>query len=476
MTDPDKLHEECGVFGAWFPPGEESASQAVYYGLVALQHRGQESAGIAGNRGPEAGQFALHRGMGLVTEVFSDAALREIRGNIAVGHTRYSTAGGSSLENAQPLTGHTKRGPLALAHNGNLVNVEILQELLEEAGSVFRTDSDSELILNLIARSAVKKGLTEAVWDAMQAVQGAYAFLVMSSDSLVGARDRNGIRPLCLGRLGDAYILASESCAIDAVEGEFIRDIEPGEIVVIDEKGLESIHITERTKTQTCSFEHIYFARPDSRIDGIDVYRMRKKSGKILARQAPAEVDYVAAVPDSGIPAAIGYSEESGTPYGEAMIKNRYVGRSFIQPSDEARRQTLQVKLNPIRATIKGKKIVLVDDSIVRGHTMKKIVDRLREAGAREIHVRIASPPVAYPCYFRIDTPYREELISSEREVELVREHIGADSLAFLTIPGLTEALDGRDDFCTGCFSGVYPMAAPKGQMKETARGASRGV
>lgn len=471
MIDPDKLHEECGVFGVWVPKTSSSPASLLYYGLIALQHRGQESAGIVTNEGEEPRQFGVKKDMGLVTEVFSKRSLEKLHGNIGIGHTRYSTAGGSSAVNAQPLTGHTKQGPLAVAHNGNLVNVEIMRELLEEGGSVFRTDSDSEVILNLVARSAVKKGLVDAVWDATQAIQGAYSFLVMSSDSLVGVRDRNGIRPLCLGKLGEGYVLASESCALDAVDAEFVRDIEPGEIVVIDNEGINSLQITEKTRTQTCSFEHIYFARPDSVMDGISVYDMRHKSGEVLARSAPVEADYVAAVPDSGIPAAIGFSEESGIPYGVALIKNRYVGRSFIQPSQEERRRTVQVKLNPLHGAVEGKKIVLIDDSIVRGTTMKKIIDRIRDAGAAEIHVRIASPPVAYPCYFGIDTPYREELISSKRDVERVREYIGADSLAFLTLEGLSEALGGRTDFCTGCFSGVYPMGAPRGQMKESVHG-----
>jgi len=468
MSDPDKLHEECGIFGVWMPPSEETAApiaQMIYYGLIALQHRGQESAGIVTNGEPS--HFNLHKGMGLVTEVFSDTKLNELAGTIGIGHTRYSTAGGKNEVNAQPLTGHTKQGPLAVAHNGNLINVEIMKELMEEAGSVFRTDSDSEVILNMVARSAVKKGLVEAVWDATQAIQGAYSFVVLSSDSLVGARDRNGIRPMCLGRLGGGYILASESCALDAVNAEFIRDIEPGEIVKIDSDGVSSSRDSERTRTQTCSFEYIYFARPDSIVDGISVYEMRRKTGGILAEQEPVEADFVAAVPDSGIPAAIGYSEQSGIPFGIALIKNRYVGRSFIKPSQEDRHKTVQVKLNPLNGSVRGKRIILVDDSIVRGTTMRQIVERLRNAGAREVHVRIASPPVAFPCYFGIDTPYREELISSKHDEERVREYIDADSLSFLSLDGLRKALNGRDEYCTGCFNGIYPMGAPRGRAKE---------
>lgn len=469
MTDPDKLHEECGVFGVWMPDADTErapVAQTIYYGLTALQHRGQESAGIVTNSEPSS--FSVQKGMGLVTDVFSKEKLVETGGTIGIGHTRYSTAGGKNAVNAQPLMGHTKQGPLAIAHNGNLVNMEIMKELLEEAGSVFRTDSDSEIILNMVARSAVRKGLVEAVWDATQAIQGAYAFTVMSEDCLVGARDRNGIRPMCLGQLGDGYILASESCALDAVNAEFIRDIEPGEIVKIDAEGVNSFRDSERTKTQTCSFEYIYFARPDSVMDGVPVYEMRRKSGQVLARQAPVDADFVAAVPDSGIPAAIGYSEQTGIPYGIALIKNRYVGRSFIKPSQEDRFKTVQVKLNPLVGAVRGKRIILIDDSIVRGTTMRQIVERLRNAEAREVHVRIASPPVAFPCYFGIDTPYREELISSKRDEERVREYIGADSLSFLSLEGLRESLNGRDEYCTGCFSGIYPMGAPRTKTRET--------
>ena len=470
MTDPDKLQEECGIFGVWLPAeGEDgiSVAQHIYYGLIALQHRGQESAGIVTNGEPN--HFSLQKGMGLVTDVFSDGKLNEFSGTIGIGHTRYSTAGGKNAVNAQPLTGHTKKGPLAVAHNGNLVNVDIMKELMEEAGSVFRTDSDSEVILNMVARSAVKKGLVEAVRDATQAIQGAYSFVVMSSDSLVGARDQNGIRPMCLGKLGDGYIMASESCALDAVNAEFLRDIAPGEIVKIDGNGVSSYRDSERTRTQTCSFEYIYFARPDSVVDGISVYDMRKKSGKVLARQAPVDADFVAAVPDSGIPAAIGYSEQTGIPFGIALIKNRYVGRSFIKPSQEDRLRTVQVKLNPLVGSVEGKRIILVDDSIVRGTTMRQIIERLRNAGALEVHVRIASPPVAFPCYFGIDTPYREELISNVHDEDRVREYIGADSLSFLSQEGLRESLNGQDDYCTGCFSGIYPMGAPRGKAKEAA-------
>ncbi len=543
--DDDKLHEECGVCGVWFPDGPtagdtidtqkgpsgppdpagavgESASgdvapeqlteserlkvpEVLYYGLLALQHRGQESAGIvcngrsAGSRcsggsasngrsgvkkvinsAPKSEEYAakdaakkriksektapafqLEKDMGLVTEVFTPEKIASLTGTVGIGHTRYSTAGGSTPVNAQPLTGHTKQGPLAVVHNGNLTNAEIIRELLEESGSVFRTESDSEVILNLVARSSVKKGSAEAVWDATQAIQGSFAFIIMTSDTMIGARDRNGIRPLCIGTLDDGYILASESCALDAVGARFVRDVDPGEIVIINSEGLHSLRGSEKTLNQTCSFEYIYFARPDSVVDGRSVYAMRRESGKILAREAYIQADFVAAVPDSGIPAAIGYSEESGIPYGIALIKNRYVGRSFIKPSDGDRRRTVQVKLNPLVGAVKGSKIVLIDDSIVRGTTMQMLVSRLRQVGAAEVHVRIASPPVAFPCYFGIDTPYREDLISSHHDQERVRKHIGADSLSFLSLGGLSTALGGRDSFCTGCFAGVYPVGAP---------------
>ncbi|MCF7914831.1 MAG: amidophosphoribosyltransferase [Spirochaetaceae bacterium] len=499
----DKLHEECGVCGAWFPPASAETEQEgvgperplmgrlLYYGLLALQHRGQESAGIATNgAAPDAGastsavpevkassalNFTLEKGMGLVSEVFSAAKLEVLDGNIGIGHTRYSTAGNSILVNAQPLTGHSKQGPLSVVHNGNLTNADIIRELLEESGNLFRTESDSEVILNLVARSAVKKGVAEAVWDATQAIQGSFALIVMTSDTMIGARDRNGIRPLCIGTLEDGYLLASESCALDAVGAEFLRDVAPGEIVVINPEGLHSLRGSERTRTQTCSFEYIYFARPDSVVDGKSVYEMRRKSGKLLAREAPVTADFVAAVPDSGIPAAIGFSEESGIPYGIALIKNRYAGRSFIQPSTDDRRRTVRVKLNPLTGAVRGKRVVLIDDSIVRGTTMHMLIARLREVGAAEVHVRIASPPVAYPCYFGIDTPYREELISSHRDEERVRRHIEADSLAFLSGEGLAAALGGQDAFCTGCFAGVYPVGAPIGSPYRSLNGLEAG-
>ncbi|MFW5710493.1 MAG: amidophosphoribosyltransferase [Spirochaetota bacterium] len=478
MIEEDKLHEECGVFGVWWPGPERdggvedgglSVAQLIYYGLLALQHRGQESAGIVCNglsAAPEeaaAPAFQLEKGMGLVAEVFSQVKLDGLKGTAGLGHTRYSTAGGSTAVNAQPLIGHSKQGPLAVVHNGNLTNADIIRELLEESGSVFRTESDSEVLLNLVARSAVKKGAAEAAWDATQAVQGSFSFIVMTGDSVIGARDRNGIRPLCIGSLGGGYVLTSESCALDAVGADFLRDVDPGEIVVVNDEGLHSLRGSEKTRTQTCSFEYIYFARPDSVVDGKLVYDIRRESGKILAREAPVEADFVAAVPDSGVPAAIGFSEQSGTPYGIALIKNRYAGRSFIKPSDGDRRQTVQVKLNPMTGAVQGKRVVLIDDSIVRGTTMRMLVSKLQQAGAAEVHVRIASPPVAFPCYFGIDTPYREDLISSRHDEERVRAHIGADSLAFLSLDGLAEALGGKDSFCTGCFAGVYPVGAPIG-------------
>ena len=476
----DKLHEECGVCGVWLSKIDQlTVSQILYYSLLALQHRGQESAGIVCNGKEESrsanpvpsrrgeAAFQLEKGMGLVSEVFSTEKIEGLGGTAGLGHTRYSTAGGSTPVNAQPLTGHSKQGQLAVVHNGTLTNAEIIRELLEESGSVFRTESDSEVILNLVARSAVKKGAAEAVWDATQAIQGSFSFIVMTSDTLIGARDRNGIRPLCIGTLKEGYVMASESCALEAVGAEFLRDVEPGEIVVINSEGVHSLRGSEKTRTQTCSFEYIYFARPDSIVDGKSVYEMRRESGKILAGEAAVEADFVAAVPDSGVPAAIGYSEQSGVPYGIALIKNRYAGRSFIEPSEGDRRRTVQVKLNPLAGAVRGKRVVLIDDSIVRGTTMQMLVARLRKVGAAEVHVRIASPPVAFPCYFGIDTPYREDLISSHRDEERVREYIDSDSLAFLSLEGLSRALGGRDSFCTGCFAGVYPVGAPIGASLE---------
>ena len=462
MHNNDKMEEECGVFGCYSNSSFDAASVS-YYGLYSLQHRGQESAGIAVYNGEK---IKVQKGMGLVSEVFSREKLNTLKGSSGIGHVRYSTTGNSDVKNAQPLDAGTKLGPLSISHNGNIVNADVLRDLLEDTGRLFQTSSDSEVILNLIAR-AYKKGLPAAVSDAANTIQGSYAIIILSNDCMVGARDRNGIRPLCIGKLDDAWIFSSESCALDTVGAEFLRDVKPGEIVVADKDGLRSVNNMERTSCQTCSFEYIYFARPDSIIDEIDVYEMRHRSGEILYDESPVEADIVTGVPDSGIPAAVGYSKKSGIPYEMTLIKNKYVGRTFITPSQEMRERAVNVKLNVMKNSVKGKRIVLIDDSVVRGTTSRKLVEMYREAGASEVHLRVASPPVAYPCYFGIDTPYRSELLGREGSIEAMNKIIGADSLGYISRKGLLASLGGKEDFCMGCFTGIYPVAAQIGRGKE---------
>lgn len=462
LFENDKMEEECGVFGC-FSNSPIDAAVVTYYGLYSLQHRGQESAGIAVNNGEET---KVLKGMGFVSEVFSKEKLNTLKGSSAIGHVRYSTTGNSDVKNAQPLDAVTKLGTLSISHNGNIVNADVLRELLEDTGRLFQTSSDSEVILNLIAR-AYKKGLPEAVSDAANTIQGSYAIIILSNDSMVGARDRNGIRPLCIGKLDDAWIFSSESCALDTVGAEFVRDVKPGEIVIADKDGLKSVNNLERTSCRTCSFEYIYFARPDSIIDEIDVYEMRRRSGERLFDECPVEADIISGVPDSGIPAAVGYSKKSGIPYEVTLIKNKYVGRTFITPSQEMRERAVNVKLNVMKNSVKGKRVVLIDDSVVRGTTSRKLVEMLRAAGATEVHLRVASPPVAYPCYFGIDTPYRNELIGSEGDLEAMNKTIGADSLGYLGREGLLASLGGKENFCMGCFTGIYPVAAQIGRGKE---------
>jgi amidophosphoribosyltransferase len=381
-------------------------------------------------------------------------------GVAAIGHVRYSTKGDSKRINAQPISVNYKLGTIAVAHNGTLVNADVVRELMEDGGVIFQTDSDSEVILNLIARS-VKRGFRTAIKEAMQAVKGSYAIVMLTENSLIGARDPYGIRPLCLGKKGDQYLLSSESCAFDAVGGELIRDVKPGEIIIITKDGIESINEVEQTITSTCSFEYIYFARPDSQMDDIGIYKARERAGEILAKNHPVDADVVTGAPDSGIPAAVGFSRASGIPYEIGLVKNRYIGRTFISPTQEMREHSVHVKMNALRANVEGKRIVLIDDSIVRGTTGKRLITLLKEAGALEVHLRISSPKVQYPCYFGIDTPYRSDLMASASSTEEMSEMIGADSLEFLTIDELIESLGGRDRFCMGCFSGVYPLSTP---------------
>lgn len=460
------LHDECGVVGIY---GAENAASLSYFALVALQHRGQESAGIAVSDGT---QIKLHKDMGLVGDIFDQNHFEQLRGSISVAHVRYATAGGRTIENAQPFLNTFKLGGIALAHNGQLVNYEILREMLEDSGNTFSSSSDTEVILKLIARN-YRKGLETALVNTIQLIKGSYALCLITEDSLIGVRDPNGIRPLCLGKVGDAYILASESCAIDAVNGEFIRDVNPGEIVIISKDGIKSIDLGEKTSKQTCVFEYVYFARPDSVIDGIPVQNARYKMGEVLARESGIEADVVTGVPDSGIGAAMGYSRQSGIPYVTGIIKNKYIGRTFIAPTQAERENMVFVKLNAIKSDLAGKRVVVIDDSIVRGTTSRRLVQILRRAGAKEVHFRVSSPPVKFPCYLGIDTPSKNELISSAHDVKEICKEIGADSLAFISLEGMLDALkesliENRKDcvneggmlgFCKGCFFGEYPVA-----------------
>lgn len=456
--DEDKFHDECGVYGIFSTSPQINVAKRTYYGLYALQHRGQESAGIVTSDGKT---MSCHKGMGLVSEVFNNKIIDELQGHAAIGHVRYSTAGDSVLKNAQPVLGEFKLGNIAIAHNGNLVNADIIRELLEDSGCVFQTSIDSEVILNLIAKGS-KKGVVKSIIDTMQAIKGSFGIVILTENELIGVRDPYGIRPLCLGEIDGNYIIASESCAIDATGGNFIRDIEPGEIVVINAEGIKSFNFGEKTKCATCSFEYIYFARPDTTIDGISVNTSRIKAGMKLFKEHPVEADIVIGVPDSGIPAAIGFSKASNIPFETALIKNRYIGRTFIAPSQEERESAVNVKLNVLKESVEGKSVVLIDDSIVRGTTSRRLVELLKNAGAKEVHFRVCSPVVKYPCYFGIDTPYRDALIGSQlQEIDEIKEAIGADSLGYLTTEGLYESLGKADGFCTGCFHGKYPMSAP---------------
>ena len=461
MSD-DKLHDECGVVGVFLNNAKtDSAATLAYYGLYSLQHRGQESAGIAVSNDEV---IKIQKAMGLVSDVFVPQHLAELKGHIAVGHVRYATAGGRTIENAQPMLNKFKLGSIALAHNGQLVNYEPLQEMLEETGSTFTSTSDTEIILKLIARN-YKKGLEQAVTNAIQVIKGSFALCVMTENCLIGARDPYGIRPLCLGQLEDGWVLASESCAIDAMNGTFVRDVNPGEVVIITSDGLKSVNLNEKTSKQTCIFEYVYFARPDSIIDGIPVQYARLKMGEMLAKENPVEADVVVGVPDSGIGAALGYSAVSGVPYATGIVKNKYIGRTFIAPTQKERENMVFVKLNAIKSDLNGKRVIVIDDSIVRGTTSRRLVQILRRAGAKEVHFRVSSAPVKFPCYLGIDTPTKAELISSNHDVEEICKEIGADSLAFISVDGMFEALrecnPEQYGFCKGCFTGEYPMSVP---------------
>jgi amidophosphoribosyltransferase len=449
------LNEECGVFGIW---GHPNAAQITYYGLHSLQHRGQEGTGIIVSDGET---LRGHKGEGLVTEVFQEGSIEKLTGDGAIGHVRYATAGGGGFENVQPLLFNSQSGGLALAHNGNLVNANALKHQLEGQGSIFQTTSDTEVLAHLIKRSGYAQ-LKDRVKNALTMLKGAYAFLVMTETEMMVALDPHGLRPLSLARIGDAYCVASETCAFDIVGAEFVRDIEPGELLIINDEGITSERFSFSNGNAMCTMEYVYFSRPDSNIQGINVHSARKRMGMELASEAPIEADVVTGVPDSSISSAIGYAEASGIPYEMGLIKNRYVGRTFIQPSQSLREQGVKMKLSPVRGVVEGKRVVMVDDSIVRGTTSRRIVSMLKEAGAKEVHVCISSPPIKNPCFYGIDTSTHEELIASSNSVEEMREIIGADSLTFLSTDGVLKAI-GRDDSsenrgqCLACFTGKYP-------------------
>ncbi|MDI9493540.1 MAG: amidophosphoribosyltransferase [Bacillota bacterium] len=462
----DKLHEECGVFGVR-STGSDVAS-IVYTGLYALQHRGQESCGIAIN---DDGVITGHKGLGLVSEVFSKDVLEKLPGgNMAIGHCRYSTTGGLSVENAQPLVIRHIKGTMAIAHNGNLTNAAKLKEELELTGAIFHTTSDTEVIAHTIIRERLASdSIEEAISRAMTKIQGAYSLVIMSPKKLIAVRDPLGFRPLCIGKAGEDYIVASESCALDSVGAAFIRDVKPGEIVIIDEEGMRSIEDNCKPgKKSACVFEFIYFARPDSVIDGSCVHTARLRAGAFLALEHPVQADVVIGVPDSGIDAALGYSKQSGIPYDVGFIKNKYIGRTFIEPFQPQRESTLRIKLNTISSTVRGKRVILIDDSIVRGTTSKRIVRLLREAGAKEVHMRVSSPPFLYPCFFGTDIRSKEHLIAANHTVEEIAEIIGVDSLGFLGVENVTKLADNPSlEFCTSCFTGRYPIEVPEIMPKE---------
>ncbi|MHB8106679.1 MAG: amidophosphoribosyltransferase [Candidatus Cryosericum sp.] len=455
MNSTSGLHEECGVFGIVGGP-QTRAARVVYYGLYALQHRGQESAGIAVSTGNE---ILHHKAMGLVSEVFDEKRLATLPGSMACGHVRYSTSGRSLVVNAQPLVVRYRGGALALAHNGNLVNAPSLRATLEQEGVIFQTSIDSELIANLVARADMGN-IVEAVHSAMCVIRGAYALVIMTPDTLIGVRDPDGIRPLSIGRSEDRWMLASESCAFDAVGGTLVRDVEPGEVVTLNRSGMTSYPSGLARPERLCIFEFIYFGRPDSVMGDSTMYVVRKRAGSLLAREAPAHADIVVPVPDSGISAAVGYAETSGIPFVEGFVKNRYVGRTFIQPEQALRAAGVDLKLSVLVDVVRGKRVVLVDDSIVRGTTILRLIRKLRAAGAVSMDLRVASPPIVCPCHFGIDTPSRGELIAAGLDVAAVCRRVGADSLAYLSIGGLREAVGGKGS-CDACFSGNYPMEVP---------------
>jgi amidophosphoribosyltransferase len=452
----DKFHEECGVFGIYNHP---EAANMTYLGLHGLQHRGQEGAGIVASDGQT---LVAERNMGLVSEVFTRERLARLDGHMAMGHNRYSTTGSSQLENVQPILVNYGLGQMSVAHNGNLVNAQFIRDQLEAYGSIFHTTSDTEVVVHLIANSKYPT-LEERIVDALAQVRGAYSMLFMSEDKLIAVRDPRGIRPLCLGVVEDAYVVASETCAFDLIDAEYIKEIEPGEMLVIDHTGLRSSFPFPSQDRKACIFEYIYFSRPDSIVFGQTVHNVRKGFGRVLAREHPCDADVVIPVPDSGMPPSLGYAEESQIPFELGLIRNHYIGRTFIEPEHSIRHFGVKLKLNPVKEVLEGKRVVLVDDSIVRGTTSRKIVKMIRAAGAKEVHMRISSPPTTNPCYYGIDTPTRKELIASSHNIDEICRYITADSLAYLSVESLLNAVSDREaGYCLACFTGDYAITFPE--------------
>jgi amidophosphoribosyltransferase len=454
----DKFHEECGVFGVY---GHPDAANLTYLGLYALQHRGQESAGIVSSDGK---QLFGQKAMGLVADIFVEERIKKLPGYMAIGHNRYSTTGDSTAINIQPILVNFALGGLAVAHNGNIVNAGLLKDELEAYGSIFQSTMDSEVIIHLIAQSRMAT-LHERIVDALGHVQGSYSLLIITEEELIAVRDPNGFRPLSLAELDGAHVIASETCAFDLIEAAYIRDIAPGEMVVINSKGIHSSFPFKPVEPSHCIFEFIYFARPDSMVFGQNVYTIRKNFGRQLARETGIDADVVIPVPDSGVPAALGYAEEAGLPFDTGLIRNHYIGRTFIEPRQSIRHFGVKIKLNPVRDALKGKRVVVVDDSIVRGTTSKKIIKMIRNAGAAEIHMRISSPPTSYPCFYGIDTPTRQELIASTHSIEEIRKYITADTLGYISMDGIQKVVPQRMNYCAACFDGAYPVPFPGEKM-----------
>ena len=446
----------CGIFGI-YSFSDKDVARKIYYGLYALQHRGQEGAGIVVSNGHE---LHSHKGLGLVPEVFNNENIRLLKGHIGIGHVRYSTTGSSVIENCQPFIVNSSLGNLAIAHNGDIVNSHILKEELEKQGHIFTSSTDSEVVAHLLVKELLKtEDIIQSIINVSKELIGAYSLIILYNNTLIAVRDPNGFKPLCIGKDEDNFYISSESCGLDVVDAELIRDVNPGEIIVINKEGIENYYVSEDDclkNASTCMFEYVYFARPDSVIDGISVYNVRRNIGRILAKEEPCDADIISPVPDSGITSAIGYSEELDIPYYEALIKNRYVGRTFILPSQEERNLAVRLKLNPVKTILKGKRVVLIDDSIVRGTTSRRIVDMVRKAGAKEVHLRVGSPKIISPCFYGIDMPTKEELIASSKSVDEIRDYIHADSLGYLSIKGLIKAI-GRKNLCLACVSGDYP-------------------